>query len=120
MSPTQSLLWERLRMRQVAGWKFRRQHPIGPYFVDFYCPAASLVVQIVSSRPEANPTWTSDQARKVALVAEGYRVLEVHAADVAADLDSVIKAIDSELRDVGASTPRRTRRADFQRSRFDS
>lgn len=66
MSPTQSRLWDRLRMRQVGGWKFRRQHPIGPYFVDFYCPAARLVVQIVSSTPEASPVWADAQPPTVA------------------------------------------------------
>jgi very-short-patch-repair endonuclease len=107
MSPTQSRLWDRLRMRQVDGWKFRRQHPIGPYFVDFYCPAARLVVQIVSSTPEASPIWADDRLRGVALTAGGYRVLEVHAADVEADLDGVVDAINRELRALGVSIPRR-------------
>lgn len=114
MSPTQSRLWDRLRMRQVGGWKFRRQHPIGPYFVDFYCPAARLVVQIVSSTPEASPVWADDQSPTVALTADGYCVVEVQAADVAADLDGVVGAIDRELRALGIPIPRRSRRDDFQ------
>jgi very-short-patch-repair endonuclease len=105
-------------MRQVGGWKFRRQHPIGPYFVDFYCPAARLVVQIVSSTPEASPVWADDQTRKRALAAGGYRVVEVHSAEVDADLDSVVEMIDLELAALGVSPDRRSRRADFQASRF--
>jgi very-short-patch-repair endonuclease len=106
-------------MRQVGGWKFRRQHPIGPYFVDFYCPAARLVVQIVSSTPEASSVWADDQVRKVALTAEGYRVVEVRAAEVRANLDGVIDTIERQLSAHGSSTPRRSRRGDFQTPRFD-
>jgi very-short-patch-repair endonuclease len=97
-------------MRQVGGWKFRRQHPIGPYFVDFYCPAARLVVQIVASPPEANPLLVSDRSSTRALVADGNRVMEVRAADVEAHVDGVLDAIDRELRTLGAPIPRRSRR----------
>ena len=110
MSPAQSQLWDRLRTRQVGGWKFRRQHPIGPYFVDFYCPAVRLVVQIVSSTREPSPAWTDDKSRMAALIADGYRVVEVRGEDVAADLDGVVDAIDRELRGLGISSPRRVRR----------
>jgi len=39
-------LWKRLRSRQLGGAKFRRQHPIGPYIVDFCCPDRGLVVEL--------------------------------------------------------------------------
>jgi very-short-patch-repair endonuclease len=110
MSPAQSQLWDRLRMRQVGGWKFRRQHPIGPYFVDFYCPAARLVVQIVSSAREPSPVWADDKSRTAALTANGYRVVEIPSEDVAADLDGVVDAIDRELDALGISSPPRVRR----------
>jgi very-short-patch-repair endonuclease len=110
MSPTQSQLWERLRMRQVGGWKFRRQHPIGPYFVDFYCPAAHLVVQIVASPPESDSFFASDESSTRALVADGYRVMEVRAADVESNVDGVTDAIDRELRSLGTPIARRPRR----------
>jgi very-short-patch-repair endonuclease len=116
MTPTQSRLWERLRMRQVGGWKFRRQHPIGPYFVDFFCPAARFVVQIVASTPEATQFLAGDQSSTGALTADGYRVMEVRAADVEANVDGVVDAIDRELRSLGAPIPRRSRRHATSRS----
>jgi Protein of unknown function (DUF559) len=82
-------------MRQVGGWKFRRQHPIGPYFVDFYCPAARLVVLIVPVMPEASPVGAADRLRTVALTADGHRTLAL-----------------------GAPAPRRSRRGDFQGPHF--
>ncbi|MCP1642776.1 very-short-patch-repair endonuclease [Pseudomonas citronellolis] len=40
------LLWSRLRDRRLLGWKFRRQVPLGPYVVDFYCHERQLVVEL--------------------------------------------------------------------------
>ena len=45
MSPPEAALWQVLRTRP-EGVKFRRQHPVGPFVVDFYCPSAKLVVEI--------------------------------------------------------------------------
>ncbi|HIP95769.1 MAG TPA: DUF559 domain-containing protein, partial [Anaerolineae bacterium] len=42
-TPAESRLWSRLRNRQLSGFKFRRQHPIGRFIVDFYCAACRLV-----------------------------------------------------------------------------
>jgi very-short-patch-repair endonuclease len=46
MTPAERLLWDKLRKHQVSGYKFRRQHPIGSYIVDFYCPAKHLAIEI--------------------------------------------------------------------------
>ena len=39
-------LWSRLRGKQLAGFRFRRQHPLGPYVVDFFCAEAKLIVEV--------------------------------------------------------------------------
>ena len=44
-TPAEAALWALLRNRQLLGQKFRRQHPIGRYFADFYCPAARLAIE---------------------------------------------------------------------------
>ena len=46
MTETERLLWSHLRNRQLGGLKFRRQHPLGPSIVDFYCAAKRLVVEV--------------------------------------------------------------------------
>src|SRR5476649_2687849 len=43
--PAEALLWKALRNRALGGFKFRRQHPIGPYFVDFACVECAIVVE---------------------------------------------------------------------------
>ena len=66
-------LWMRLRDRQLSGAKFRRQHPIGPYVVDFCCPDCGLVVELDGGQ-HADQT-ARDTVRTRFLEAEGYRVI---------------------------------------------
>jgi very-short-patch-repair endonuclease len=46
MTDVERLLWGRLRDRQLGGYKFRRQHPIGPFFLDFVCLEKKLVIEV--------------------------------------------------------------------------
>jgi len=46
MTAAEQVLWGKLRNRKVGGYKFRRQHPIGPYIVDFYCSQAGLIIEL--------------------------------------------------------------------------
>ena len=49
LTPPEARLWNALRRRAVGGLKFRRQHPIGPFIVDFFCPSAQLIVEVDGS-----------------------------------------------------------------------
>jgi very-short-patch-repair endonuclease len=46
MPPAEVILWQRLRNRQVEGYKFRRQYSIGRFVVDFYCPEKRLAIEV--------------------------------------------------------------------------
>ena len=92
-------MWACLRRRQVDGWKFRRQHPIGPYFVDFCCPAASLVLEVVGPAHDEDAQWSYDQQRYAWLEAHGYRVVRIRVQDIDADIDGVMGRIYAELLD---------------------
>lgn len=46
LTPAEATLWKLLKNRQVAGLKFRRQHSVGPYILDFYCPALKLAIEL--------------------------------------------------------------------------
>ena len=46
MTATEAVLWQRLRDRQLVRWKFRRQHPIGRFVLDFYCAETGLAIEI--------------------------------------------------------------------------
>ena len=90
-------MWACLRRRQVDGWKFRRQHPIGPYFVDFCCPAAHRVVEVVGPVHDDDAKRTYDQRRYPWLEAKGYRVVRVRVQDIDEDMDGVMGRIFAEL-----------------------
>ncbi len=58
MTPQELGLWLRVKNRQLGGFKFRRQHPVGPYILDFYCAEVRLAVEI-----DGQTHWSAEQAR---------------------------------------------------------
>ena len=89
--PPEELLWLALRNGQIGGLKFRRQHPIGAYVVDFYCHSAKLVVEIDGMSHENKAE--EDAARAKVLDAQALRILRVTNEDVMHDLDAVTREI---------------------------
>jgi very-short-patch-repair endonuclease len=93
MNATALLIWSRIRGRQLDGWKFRRQHPIGPYVVDFYCPAARLIVEIDGPAHGFDERWAYDVCRQTWLESERYHVLRVPVEHISRSLDDVLATI---------------------------
>ena len=93
-TPAEQRLWSRLRNRQLGGIKFRRQHPIDRFIVDFYCAACRLVIEIDGDSHADQVEY--DQARTEWLEARGYRVIRFTNRDVQARLDAVLEAILKE------------------------
>lgn len=93
-SPTlpEGLLWQQLRTRP-AGLKFRRQHPIGCYIVDFYCAAARLVVEVDGESHSMGDRLVRDARRDHWLREQGLYVVRFDAADVMKDVGSAVTAI---------------------------
>ena len=95
MTKAEIILWSRLRMRQVAGLKFRRQQPIFDYIVDFYCQEIKLVIEVdgeIHTLPEQRK---SDMLRNKILTINGYNVIHFSNHEIETNLDSVIKKIKS-------------------------
>src|SRR6266511_731801 len=65
----EKLLWSRLRNRQFAGYKFRRQHPVGPYNLDFYCAEARLAVEL-DGREHGHPDHRTTDKERDAFLAQ--------------------------------------------------
>lgn len=82
-------LWQHLRAGRMQGAKFRRQHPIPPYFVDFYCHAHQRVIELVGSHHSAD----GDRARTRFLESRGLKVLRFSNFDVLENRDAVFDAI---------------------------
>ncbi|MGT2513920.1 endonuclease domain-containing protein [Sphingomonas panni] len=92
MSPPEAMLWEKLR-GGATGAKFRRQHPVGPYVVDFYCREAGLVIEIDGEVHDRADRPQRDETRLRFLREQGYRVVRIAARRVMADVDAVTDAI---------------------------
>jgi very-short-patch-repair endonuclease len=88
----EGLLW-RILQRRPYGIKFRLQHPINRCIVDFYCPAAKLVIEIDGMSHDMGGNPHRDRRRDMWLRGRGLHVLRFRAADVLQDLDSVVTAI---------------------------
>ncbi|HVM99590.1 MAG TPA: endonuclease domain-containing protein [Caulobacteraceae bacterium] len=93
MSAPEVLLWTQLRGRTIAGLKFRRQHPVGRYVLDFYCPAAKLVIEIDGEGHGVGDQPDRDERRDAWLKSQGLHVMRIPASDVMADVAAVADAI---------------------------
>jgi len=89
------LLWSRLRRRQVAGFKFRRQHQIGLYICDFASLDGRLIIELDGSQHLERIEY--DDRRDSFLRSAGYRVLRFWNGDVQAELDAVVDMIFEAL-----------------------
>ena len=97
LTNVERLLWRRLRLSNADGHKFRRQHPIGPYFADFACIERRLVVELDGSQHGQNAA--RDQERDAWLRSQGWRVLRFWNNEVIEQLDAVLDAIFAALGD---------------------
>ncbi len=91
----EALLWELLRAKRLTGFKFRRQHIIRTFIVDFYCPACKLVIEI--DGPIHKGQLDYDLEREAYLRAIGYQILRFSNQSVINDIGDVISKISSAL-----------------------
>ncbi|MEW5892256.1 MAG: endonuclease domain-containing protein [Pseudomonadota bacterium] len=91
----EATLWRALRNRQVEGFKFRRQHAIGPYIADFVCLEVALVLELDGGQHA--DAAIEDAKRTAYLQAQGYGVLRFWNNDVLGNLEGVLEVIRREL-----------------------
>ncbi|MVM39742.1 DUF559 domain-containing protein [Spirosoma sp. HMF3257] len=92
-TPFESILWERLRGSQLDGRKFRRQHSIGVYILDFYCPTERLCIEIdgdVHKKPEA---IIHDKERDQTLAQLQIHTLRISNDELETDIESALTKI---------------------------
>ena len=99
-SDAEQQLWFLLRDRRLGGFKFRRQHPLPPYTLDFYCHDACLCVEVDGGQHADDVT--RDTRRDAALAAAGVRTLRVWADAVLREPEAVLQAIWDALHDKDA------------------
>ncbi len=93
LTPPEARLWFAIKGGKLGGVKFRRQHPIGPYVLDFYCAAARLAVEVDGQGHDHPDQLGADRRRTAWLGTRGVAVVRLVAEDVRVNLDGVLEAI---------------------------
>ena len=97
-TPAEVALWDILRDRRSLGLKFRRQHAIGPYIVDFYCPAERLIIELDGSAHDSERAAGYDQSRERYLRGIGLTVIRLENRHVIENLEGVLAYVDRHFR----------------------
>jgi very-short-patch-repair endonuclease len=90
----EATLWNQLKAKKLGGYKFVRQMPLGPYFADFACRSAKLVIELDGSQ-HAESSY--DRRRDEFMRAQGYSVIRFWSADAVKNLASVCETILAAL-----------------------
>jgi very-short-patch-repair endonuclease len=93
LTPPEARLWQALRRRGLEGLKFRRQHPIGPFVLDFYCVSAKLAVEVDGAVHTLGDNPMRDDSRDLWLERRGITVLRIEARHVRDRLEAVLTEI---------------------------
>lgn len=94
MTFAERLLWQRLRKRQVNGRKFRRQHPIGRFILDFYCYELKFAIELDGNQHYEENQCIHDKQRSEILSNFGIRIIRFNNAEVLNHFDEVMSVIN--------------------------
>jgi very-short-patch-repair endonuclease len=97
MTDAEISLWSKLRRKQLYGLQFYRQKPVGNYIVDFYCPAAKLVIEIDGGQHYTERGQAQDYKRDAFLKDMGLSVLRFSNFDALGNIDGVVTEIVRHL-----------------------
>ena len=94
-TPAEETLWRLLRNRRLAGFKFRRQHPIGPYIADFYAASAALVIELDGDSHATDEGKENDRIRHAYLESLGLLVVRFWNFEVKEDAEAILERLGS-------------------------
>ncbi|HEY6950798.1 MAG TPA: DUF559 domain-containing protein [Bacteroidota bacterium] len=97
MTVAERLLWSKIRRKQLKGLQFYRQKTVGNYIVDFYCPAAKIIIEVDGSQHFEEQGKKKDHIRDEYLSRLGFEVLRFPNWEVMNNLDEIVEEIDSHL-----------------------
>ncbi len=99
MTDAEQVLWHRIRRKQIQSVQFYRQKPLLAFIVDFYCPAAKLVIELDGSQHFEAEHQAKDQDRDAALAGLGLRVLRFDNRQVLLATDAVLEVINKIVKE---------------------
>ncbi|CAN5903645.1 DUF559 domain-containing protein [soil metagenome] len=99
MTKSEVLLWNELKQKQVLGYDFDRQRPLGEFIVDFYCKDLLLAIEIDGSTHDHEEAFWKDQQRQQDLEKLGIAFLRFDDREVKEDIRNVLRTIDIWIRE---------------------
>ena len=97
MTDAERHLWAKIRMKQLKGYQFYRQKPIGDYIVDIFCPRAKLVIEVDGSQHSSDEMTEYDRIRDEHISSLGLRVLRFTNTEVLTHIREVLERIEEEI-----------------------
>lgn len=97
MPQAEIILWDKLRRRQIAGAKFRRQYSVERFVLDFYCPALKLAIEVDGPTHDSLDARVYDQMRQKFIETFGIRFLRFTNIDIYQNIDAVLDAIHQQV-----------------------
>ncbi len=104
----EKILWEALRLKKLDGFKFRNQHPIGKYVVDFYCHSERLVIELDGEYHENQEQKEYDMGRSDDIGFSGVRILRFKNPEIQYNLEKVIETMRFYLKNKEQQLPTHT------------
>jgi very-short-patch-repair endonuclease len=101
----ENLLWMLMRGRQLGNFKFRRQHPLGQYILDFYCKEAALVVELDGGQHNEEASVSHDEQRTAVLREAGIHTIRFWNNEVFTNTEAVLEKIYMELVERSSPSP---------------
>ena len=98
----ETVIWSKLKGKQLLGYKFRRQYSVDRYVVDFYCPELKLAVEIDGDSHFQNGAENDDMVRQAFIESFGIRFLRFTNEDVFKNLDGVVETIRQKALEIGS------------------
>ncbi|MGA3014182.1 MAG: endonuclease domain-containing protein [Bacteroidales bacterium] len=96
-TPSENILWSRIRKKRLSGIIFRRQHPIGPFIVDFYCHEAKLVIEIDGDIHDSQENKEHDENRTFELEKLGLKVIRFKNEAITGNINEVLDILQKEI-----------------------
>jgi very-short-patch-repair endonuclease len=97
MTAAEGFLWSKIRMKQLNGYWFYRQKPVGEYIADFYCPKAKLVIEVDGGQHFSDEKIEYDRVRNKYMEGLGLVVKRFTNIEVLTNIEGVLEIIENEL-----------------------
>ena len=97
MTDAEILLWSRIKNKQLAGHKFRRQHSIGPYIVDFYCPKLKLAIEVDGGQHNEDEIMAYDKERTACLNSFNIKIVRYWNNEVLKNINGVLEDLINKV-----------------------